>query len=104
VEEYFEEETKEKVTVPNKTAELSVLGIHWHHSRKDEKIVTARMKEWLSTNSPCDMISGIVRRTKEQWQKTGKGDCGKGRWKRLGIPTTRVKQIAAANGWYRDPQ
>jgi len=39
------------INAANKKAEISVLGICWHHSRRDEKIIAARVKEWIGPNS-----------------------------------------------------
>lgn len=41
---------------------ISVLEVQWHHSHGDEGTVKVKVKEWLSPNSLCSMITGIVRR------------------------------------------
>jgi len=96
-------------------AQTSVLGTSYHFSRRNEKVVTVRVRNWTSKNEVQHIVLGATSAWEQNWTITAAVIADwvevvvenvdgreKGR-----LASERAKEIARANGWklaQRSPQ
>jgi len=93
-------------------ATVLVLGISYHFSRRNEKVVTVQVENWLPRNQVRAVVLGAVSKIERNWTITA---MEMGGWREVivenvdgrergALARTRAEEIAQANGWKLAPR